>query len=144
MLVSTGTGVGPIWGYAERALAGGLKLPLTVVAGFRELQDACLQDELTALAAAYPNFSWHFTLSKPAPGWKGLHGHVTDALPSLLGPVKHLHFHLVGNGEMVVELYHILMRVGLKDERVTSEIYFNWAEDLDEKKQAFLASKFSL
>lgn len=144
VLVSTGTGIGPIWGYAQSALEGGLRLPLTLVAGFRELQDACLQDELKSMAEKFPNFRWHFTLTKPDADWMGLKGRVTEVLPAVLGPVGKLHFHLVGNGAMVVELYHVLMLAGLKDERVTSEIYFNWADDVDPEMLKKNASKFRL
>jgi len=143
VLVSTGTGIGPVWGYAAMALEAGLKLPIKLFAGFREEADACLQEELTQLADKHPHFEWYFSLSKPGPAWKGLHGHVTESMPDLVGPIRNLHFHLVGNGEMVVDLYQVLMLAGLKDERVTSEIYFNWAENLDPKKLNFLASKFT-
>jgi NAD(P)H-flavin reductase len=144
VLVSTGTGIGPLYGFSQMVLAQGLKLPLKLFAGFREAQDTCLQAELQQLADTHPNFEWHFSLSRPDAAWKGLRGHVTESMPALLGPVQNLHFHLVGNGNMVVELYKVLMLVGLKDARVTSEIYFNYAEDLDGSRLRHLASKFTL
>lgn len=144
VLVSTGAGIGPIWGYSAMALKAGLKLPLTLVAGFREEADASLAEELEALAAAHSNFKWHFSLSRPGPHWKGLRGRVTETLHSVLGPVGNLHFHLVGNGAMVVELYEILMAAGLKDERVTSEIYFNWEDGVDRAWVKAQAEKFKL
>jgi NAD(P)H-flavin reductase len=143
VLVSTGTGIGPIWGYSQAALAQGLKTPIKLFAGFREAQDCCLQAELTALAENYPNFEWHFSLSQPDAAWKGLRGRVTESMPALLGPVRDLHFHLVGNGNMVVELYGALMLAGLKDGRVTSEIYFNYAEEIDPARLKLLAEKFT-
>jgi NAD(P)H-flavin reductase len=142
VLVSTGTGIGPIYGFSQAALAAGLRLPIKLFAGFREEADTCLREELQALAGKHPNFEWHFSLSRPGPAWQGLRGHVTESMPSVLGPVRDLHFHLVGNGNMVVELYKVLMQVGLKDERVTSEIYFNYQENLDPEKIRSLASKF--
>lgn len=144
VLVSTGTGIGPIYGFSERALAAGLKLPIQLFAGFRAEEDACLQPELRRLAEVHPNFRWHFSLSQPPPDWTGLRGHVTESMAALLGPVRDLHFHLVGNGEMVVELYRVLRLVGLAEERVTSEIYFNYAENLDPAKLTALAEKFRL
>ena len=143
VLVSTGTGIGPLYGYSQRALAAGLTLPLRLFAGFREEADACLQDELAALAAAHPNFSWQFSLSRPGPDWKGLRGRVSESMPALLGPVRNLHFHLVGNGTMVVELYHALLAVGLKDERVTSEVYFNYTDEIDGDKVDAIAARFT-
>jgi NAD(P)H-flavin reductase len=144
VLVSTGTGIGPIYGFSQRALAAGLRLPLKLFAGFREEADACLQEELRSLAQAHPNFEWHFSLSRPSAAWQGLRGHVTESMAGRLGPVGGLHFHLVGNGNMVVELYKVLMLVGLKDERVTSEIYFNYQENFDADRLKALASKFTL
>jgi NAD(P)H-flavin reductase len=142
VLVSTGTGIGPIYGFSQAALAAGFSLPITLFAGFREEADTCLREELQSLADKHPNFTWHFSLSQPGPAWPGLRGHVTESMPSVLGPIGDLHFHLVGNGNMVVELYKVLMQVGLKDERVTSEIYFNYQENLDSEKILSLASKF--
>ena len=142
VLVSTGTGIGPLYGFSQRALAAGAALPIRLFAGFREEADACLRPELEALAAAHPNFSWEFSLSRPGPDWRGLRGRVGETMPGLLGAVRQLHFHLVGNGTMVVELYDALMAVGLKDERVTSEIYFNYPDTLDPDRLKLLASKF--
>lgn len=138
VLVSTGTGIGPIFGYSQLALEKGCKLPIKLFAGFRELEDSCLQEELKALAEKHPNFEWHFSLSKPPAEWTGLRGHVTESIPTVLGEARDLHFHLVGNGNMVVELYEVLMALGLKDERVTSEVYFNYPDHLDEKKMQAL------
>jgi len=144
VLVSTGTGIGPLYGFSERFLAQGAELPVTLFAGFRQQQDVCLHDELAALAARHPNFRWHVSLSEPDPDWKGLRGHVTESMAGHLGPVRDLHFHLVGNGDMVVELYEVLMAAGLAEERVTSEIYFNYPEDLDPARIKELAARFTL
>lgn len=142
VLVSTGTGIGPLYGFSRLALEGKLKIPLKLFAGFREVQDACLADELGQLAGEHANFEWRFSLSRPDAAWAGLRGHVTESMAEALGPVGKLHFHLVGNGNMVVELYEVLMAVGLKDERVTSEIYFNYPDALDPDRLKLLASKF--
>jgi len=142
VLVSTGTGIGPLYGFSQMALDRDLKIPLKLFAGFREVQDACLADELGEMAAQHANFEWRFSLSKPDAAWTGLRGYVTESMAEVLGPVGKLHFHLVGNGDMVVELYEVLMAVGLKDERVTSEIYFNYPDTLDPERLKLLASKF--
>jgi hypothetical protein len=44
----------------------------------------------------------------------------------------------------VVELFRVLMELGLKEERVTSEIYFNYQEHSDPLKIRALAANFSL
>jgi NAD(P)H-flavin reductase len=144
VLVSTGTGIGPLYGFSQRALAAGLTLPIRLFAGFREESDACLQPELAALAAAHANFSWNFSLSRPGADWRGLHGRVSESMPALLGPVRNLHFHLVGNGAMVVELYNALTSLGLRDERVTSEVYFNFPDQVDGDQVDAIAARFTL
>jgi|SRR5665213_3317832 len=144
VLVSTGTGIGPLYGFSQMAMSKKYALPITLFAGFREAQDACLDDDLRQLAAEHKNFQWHVSLSRPDPTWKGSRGHVTENIAQHLGPAGNLHFHLIGNGNMVVELYTVLLAAGLKDERVTSEIYFNYAENLDPARTKELASKFTL
>src|SRR6185436_17577662 len=97
--ISTGTGIGPLYGFARQALTENvLKVPIRLYAGFREEADICLKPELDALAASYAEFSWNPTLSQPHAGWKGLRGRVTASVPPLLDPLDGLHFHLVGNG----------------------------------------------
>lgn len=143
VLVSTGTGIGPLYGYSQGVLQRGLALPLILFAGFRQEQDACLQDELAVLARQHPNFNWHFSLSQAPTGWTGLRGHVSESMGAVLGPVRDLHFHLVGNGAMVVELYEALRALGLEDRRVTSEIYFGWKNESGPDRSPALAKTFT-
>jgi NAD(P)H-flavin reductase len=130
--ISTGTGIGPLYGFAHRVLNDGLEVPITLYAGFREEADLCLQAELDALASIFPHFSWKASLSKPGPTWRGLKGRVTESVPPLLGDLKGLHFHLVGNGSMLMDYYEALQRAGVPEERLTSETYFNWDARHDE------------
>src|SRR5579872_4172652 len=46
VLMATGVGVGPIFGYAEQALGEGETRPMSLYAGFREESDICLTAEL--------------------------------------------------------------------------------------------------
>ena len=69
---------------------------------------------------------------------------LTETLPGLLGPVGNLHFHLVGNGGMVVELYNALTSLGLADERVTSEVYFNFPDEVDGGTVDAIAARFTV
>jgi NAD(P)H-flavin reductase len=139
--IATGTGIGPLFGFAQKTLSeGSVTVPLTLYAGFREAQDICLAKEMEALAGEFSNFSWKYTLSKPGPGWTGLKGRVTESVPPLLGPLKDLHFHLVGNGAMLRDYYEALERAGVPGERISSETYFNWDGSFNEeavRKMAF-------
>ena len=71
VLCSTGSGIGPLWGFAERALAQGFERPILLFAGYREAEDICLAPELDGLQAAHPHFRWHPTLTHPAADWPG-------------------------------------------------------------------------
>ena len=122
---ATGTGIGPLYGYAEKALAEGEQRIITLFVGMREESDICLRDELESLRTRYSNFSCHFTLTRPGPSWKGLRGRLTDAVPPLLGCLKDLHVHLVGNGEMVHLVRPALYEAGMPKGRVSVETYFN-------------------
>lgn len=127
VLMSTGAGIGPLFGYAEKALAEGETRPMRLYAGFREESHTCLADELDALAKTHPNFAWHFTLTQPSNDWRGLRGRVTECVPELIDgrELRTYHFHLVGNGEMVHLVRSALHQAGVSAARVSIETYFN-------------------
>jgi len=127
VLISTGAGIGPLFGYAEKTLAEGERRPATLYAGFREESHTCLRSELSSLASRHSNFKWHFTVTRPSKSWDGLAGRVTDVVPDQLrlNDLKRYHFHLVGNGEMVSLVETALHRAGVSDRRVSTETYFN-------------------
>jgi len=127
VLVSTGAGIGPLFGYAEKALTEGEMRPMSLYAGFREESHTCLRPELSALATRHSNFNWEFTLTRPSKTWDGLTGRVTDVVPERINGtyLGTCHFHLVGNGEMVHLMQTALYRAGVSAARVSIETYFN-------------------
>ena len=127
VLIATGTGIGPVFGYAEKALNEGESRPMALYAGFHVESDMCLVRELEALARGHSNFSWQFTVSRPSEEWRGLVGRVTDCVPEQIDKdyLESYHFHLVGNGEMVHVMRKALHLAGLFPERVSIETYFN-------------------
>jgi ferredoxin-NADP reductase len=124
--LSTGSGIGPLWGFAERALSSGFARPITLFAGYREAADICLAPELDALQARYPGFRWQPTLTSPDPHWTGLVGRVCESVPPLIEAPGTRHFHLVGNGAMLVEMKAALALCGVPEGQVTSEVFFNY------------------
>ena len=124
--LATGSGLGPLWGFAEAALAGGWDRPIQLFAGFREAADICLGPELEALQARHPQFRWQPTLTRPGADWPGLRGRLGESVPPLLGSPRACHFHLVGNGAMLAEFRAALEAVGVPPEQVTSEVFFNF------------------
>ena len=141
--LSTGSGIGPLWGFAQQALASGSQLPITLFAGFREAADLCLAAELDALQARHPHFHWHPTLTCPAPGWAGLVGRVSESAPSQIHDPLRWHYHLVGNGAMLAEMKAALALVGVPAEQVSSEVFFNYNAKATPELAQVIAGRFA-
>jgi len=140
--LATGSGIGPLWGFAAQALAQGFTRPITLFAGCREEEDLCLGPELDALQAAHPTFRWHPTLTQPGPAWTGLRGRVGESAPPLIPAPLGCHYHLVGNGGMLVELKAALRLVGVPEAQVTSEVFFNFNAEADPERVRAIAARF--
>jgi NAD(P)H-flavin reductase len=124
--IATGAGIGPLYGFSKKILAAGIvTAPITIFAGFREHSDICLLDELEELRRDYSNFNYAITLTNPPEGWQGLRGRVTESVPPLIGNLKNVHFHLVGNGNMIGEMVAALGKAGVPKHRISTESYFN-------------------
>jgi NAD(P)H-flavin reductase len=144
VLIATGTGIGPVFGYAEKALNEGESRKMTLYAGFHAESDMCLVEELESLAREHHNFAWHFTVSHPSELWRGLAGRVTDYVPDMTDKeeLKAGHFHLVGNGEMVHVMRKALHLAGVTPERISIETYFNHYAQPGDREIRRLAARF--
>ena len=140
--LSTGSGIGPLWGFAEQALASGYQLPITLFAGFREAADLCLAPELDALQARHSNFRWHPTLTNPEAGWTGLAGRVSQSAPALIQEPLRWHYHLVGNGAMLAEMKAALAAAGVPPAQVSSEVFFNFNAKATPEEGQVIAGRF--
>ena len=141
--LATGTGVGPLYGYFRYVLENGLeKRPLSLFVGFREEADIGPREELDALAAKHLNFKWAPTLTQPGDAWKGLRGRLGESVPSLIDRPRETHFHLVGNGAMLVEMEAALARIGVPGEFVSDETYFNWDDEASDEVAERIAARF--
>jgi NAD(P)H-flavin reductase len=124
--IATGTGIGPLYGFAEKILSeNNQAIPITLYVGYRYPEDVSLKAELDHLAEKYSHFKWHITYSNPVENWNGLTGRVTESIPPLLKNIENTHFHLVGNGNMIGEFRAALQKAGVLGERITVESYFN-------------------
>lgn len=137
--VGTGSGAGPLVGFATQALAAGFHRPLALLLGFREAEDIPFREHLDHLAASHPDFRWAATLTSPEPAWTGLQGRVQAHLPGFLATLPGAHVHLVGNLAMVRTVEAALGRAGWPDRRVTHEGFFNWQAEADATEAADLA-----
>lgn len=140
--LSTGSGIGPLWGFAEQVLARGFDRPITLVAGYREAEDICLAPELDALRTRHPGFRWFPTLTRPGPGWTGLRGRVGESAPAHVEDPRACHFHLVGNGAMLAELKEALAACGVPGGQVSSEVFFNFNAKADPEVVRAIAARF--
>lgn len=141
--ISTGSGIGPLYGFAARALTAGFLKPIYIFAGYREESDICLRPELDELASSFSNFHWDATLSRPAESWTGLRGRVTAAVPDLIQDLHGCHFHLVGNMGMVKTFEAALHSEGVAAHFVTHEGFFNWNAEPDATEVADMGARFS-
>ena len=139
---STGSGIGPLWGFAEQALGQGFTRPITLIAGYREAEDICLAPELDALQAAPPGFRWRATLTRPGAQWPGLRGRLGESVPPLIPAPRACHFHLVGNGAMIAELKAALEACGVPGHQVTTEGFFNHNAQADPEEVRRIAARF--
>ncbi len=125
VLLATGVGVGPFLSLCPHLLGRGFDRPIRLFWGLRHLQDLCLVQELDTLARAHPNFEYRISLSRPPPGWDGLHGRLTETVPELLDTLGGKRFYLVGNGAMIEEMATVLSDLGVDQRHVYQEAYFN-------------------
>jgi NAD(P)H-flavin reductase len=140
--LSTGSGIGPLWGFAEQVLAQGFERPITLVAGYRKAEDICLAPELDALQARHPGFRWFPTLTRPGTAWTGLRGRVGESAAALVEDPRACHFHLVGNGAMLAELKEALAACGVPGDQVSSEVFFNFNAKAEPEAVRAIAERF--
>jgi ferredoxin-NADP reductase len=141
-LFATGTGVAPFSSLARHLLADGYAQPIRLWWGLRLAEDICLTDELDALAAAHPNFSYHITLSQPAAAWAGLRGRVGESVPPQLATLGGKRYYLAGNGAMLEEMAFALSDMGVDHRYIYKEPYFNGTHEADPDVIAQIRERF--
>ena len=142
VLLATGVGIGPLHSLSAELLEGGFDRPIRLFWGLRLAEDICLIDELEALAADHPSFSYRISLSQPPPGWKGLRGRLTQSVPPLLSTLGTSEFRLVGNGAMTEEMAVALGDMGVGKEVIYREAYFNGRHRPDRATMAAIRTGF--
>ena len=141
-LFATGTGVAPFVSLARHLLAGGYAEPITLWWGLRLAEDICLTDELDELAAAYPNFRYAVTLSRPTDAWAGLRGRLGGSVPPLLATLGATRYYLAGNGAMLEEMAFALSDMGVDLKYLYKEPFFNGTHQADPGVVAEIRERF--
>ena len=142
VLLATGVGIGPLHSLSAELLESGFERSIRLFWGLRLAEDICLLDELEALAADHPSFSYSISLSQPPPGWRGLRGRLTQTVPPLLSTLGTSEFRLVGNGAMTEEMAVGLGDMGVGKEVIYREAYFNGRHRPDQATMAAIRSGF--
>lgn len=113
VFVATGTGIAPFRSMLLTQLERNNTQSVTLMWGMRNEHDLYYQNELEALTAYHPQFSFLTTLSRPGPTWSGMKGRVSDLIRQRITSVQDLAFYLCGNGDMINEVTAIIQAKGL-------------------------------
>ena len=124
LFVGTGTGVCPLRAMLEAELATSDGPPLGLLFGVRNEGEILYRAEFEALAAKHPRFSFHPTLSRPSPEWKGRTGYVQTHLAELIDRTAKPHVYVCGLSRMVSGVRRVLKEeLGFERRSVHSERY---------------------
>ncbi|MDQ4089816.1 MAG: FAD-binding oxidoreductase [Actinomycetota bacterium] len=142
VLMATGTGVAPLICLARHLLATDYPHPVSLWWGLRLAEDVCLTDELDDLAATYDRFSYAITLSQPPAEWTGLRGRLGESVPPLLPTLGGKRYYLVGNGAMLEEMGMALSDMGIAQQQIYKEPYFDPIHEPDREVVALIRERF--
>ncbi len=142
VFLATGTGIAPLLSLARHLLAAEYPHPISLWWGLRQPEDICLTDDLDALAAAYDGFRYGITLSQPPAGWTGLSGRLGESVPPLLATLGGKRFYLVGNGAMLEEMAMALSDLGVVQQFIYKEPYFDPIHEPDRDVVAAIRERF--
>jgi CDP-4-dehydro-6-deoxyglucose reductase, E3 len=111
LFVATGTGIAPIRSMLHARLPS--PTPVVLIWGVRHERDCYFQDELAALAARYPEFSYTTTLSQPSPEWTGAVGRVQPLVEAHTARVDDLAVYVCGSREMITSVTALIRSRGI-------------------------------
>ncbi len=125
VFMATGAGIAPFrsqvkWLLEEELFAGRLDLIFSV----RLTTDLFWTETFSTLAAAYPNFHFHLSLTDFDAAWRGLQGRVQTILPTVLIDAAKAHVYICGAPEMVQDVKNeCITKFGLAKTKVHAEGY---------------------
>lgn len=110
LFVATATGIAPI----RSMLLARLPSPTAVhlIWGLRSERDLYFQDELAALAAQHPEFTFRTTLSQPSPAWQGATGRVQPWVQSDVDTVDDMAVYICGSSAMIASVTQLIRARG--------------------------------
>jgi CDP-4-dehydro-6-deoxyglucose reductase len=123
IFVATGTGIAPFRSMLLSQLNANPSHRFTLIFGVRHEHGLLYNDELTALAQAFPNFDYRPTLTRPPNHWIGLTGRVQPHALEILGDRRDMDVYICGLREMVDDMRAQLKAIGLDRKRIIYEKY---------------------
>jgi len=128
LCVAGGSGLAPIKGIVEAAIAHGMKQPIHVYFGARSDRDLYLVDHFEELAQRYPNLSFTPVLSDAPSGVRRRTGFVTDAVAKDLQEFDGWKAYVAGPPLMVEAAMQICRARGLRAEDLHADVFFTPTE----------------
>jgi len=124
LCIAGGSGLAPIKGIVEAAIAGGLKQPIHVYFGARNTRDLYLVDHFEDLAQRYPNLTFTPVLSDAQLEARWRSGFVTDAVAKDLHDFDGWKAYVAGPPPMVEAAMQICTARGLRSEDLHADVFF--------------------
>jgi ferredoxin-NAD(P)+ reductase (naphthalene dioxygenase ferredoxin-specific) len=124
LCVAGGSGLAPIKGIVETAIAGGMKQPIHVYFGARSSRDLYLVDHFEGLAQRHPNLSFTPVLSDTRFGVRCRNGFVTDAVAMDLQDFDGWKAYVAGPAAMVEAAMQISTARGLRPEDLHADVFY--------------------
>lgn len=129
-----GSGLAPINGIFEAAIARGMKQPIHVYFGARGERDLYLVDHFVGLAQRHPNVTFTPVLSDATLGSRWRTGFVTDAVAKDLQDFDGWKAYVAGPPPMVEAAMQICSARGLRSEDLYADVFFTPIEASAPKK----------
>jgi len=135
IFVATGTGIAPMRGFVQwlfgNAAAGAARRQgrrFWLVFGTRYDKDTYYHEEFEAYAAAYPEFDYEVTVSRPTEAWKGRVGYVQGRLKEIVSTMspeqrRATDTYICGLNNMVSDVRLLLTEAGFEKQQIIFERY---------------------
>ena len=124
LCIAGGSGLAPIKGIVDAAIAKGMKQPIHVYFGVRSERDLYLVDHFIGLAQRHPNLTFTPVLSDAPPAVQWRTGFVTDALAKDLQDLDGWQAYVAGPPSMVEAAMQICTARGLRSKDLYADVFF--------------------
>ncbi len=123
VFIATGSGIAPFRSMINDLIAQKTERKIQLLFGNRYIADVLYRKEWEALAAANPNFSHFFTLSRGEPEWRGARGYVQEKIAEFVPDPARKDFYICGLVKMIDGVTEKLKALGVPAEQIHFERY---------------------